>query len=664
MARKAVGGALQLPLFEPSSSWEAPDVGSLPSWQGAKRVAVDVETYDPKLTELGIGVRRGGYVTGISFCLDGGRGYYLPVAHEGGDNLDPVMVWRYLRENAKAFTGEVVGARLDYDLDYLWENEVLFPQVEFYRDIQIADPLIYELELSYSLKSIGKRHGVESKDEDGLRQAARDYGLDPKKEMWRLPARFVGQYAERDVTAPFEILDKQEAILLKADQFGFDRRKIWDLESRVLPILVKMRRRGVAVDWERLARIEKWSEDRERWALDIVHRETGVRVGLGDVWKPEALAPAIAATGFELGQTSQGKPNIDKAVLDAVGGKVGWALGLARKVNKLRTTFAASLRTYQTNGRIHCTFNQIARETEGGDQKGARYGRLSCVDPNLQQQPSRDYFAPMWRSVYVPEPGAIWACNDYSQQEPRWTTHFAAEMDLPKAREAAQAYHDNPKLDNHDFMAKLTGLPRKAAKNIYLGLCYGEGGAKLSHDLGLPTRWCLSYKDGRQFKREFFEDMRDAFHRRGEIGDGTVYEAAGEEAQRIIDTFDERAPFIRQLAKKAEGAAKSRGFVRTIMGRVLHFQPRGDGTYDWTHKALNRVIQGSSADQMKAAMVELDRAGFFLQLQVHDETDSSAATVAEAKAIGQVMREAVPARVPFRVDTEVGANWGYIKEAK
>lgn len=664
MARKAVGGALQLPLFEPSSSWEAPDIGSLPSWRDAKRVAVDVETHDPKLTELGIGVRRGGYVTGISFCLDGGRGYYLPVAHEGGDNLDPSMVWRYLRENAKAFTGEVVGARLDYDLDYLWENEVLFPQVEFYRDIQIADPLIYELELSYSLKSIGKRHGVESKDEDGLRQAARDYGLDPKKEMWRLPARFVGQYAERDVTAPFEILDKQEAILLKADQFGFDRRKIWDLESRVLPILVKMRRRGVAVDWDRLARIEKWSEDRERWALDIVYRATGVRVGLGDVWKPEALAPAIKATGFELGQTSQGKPNIDKAVLDAVGGKVGWALALARKVNKLRTTFAASLRTYQTDGRIHCTFNQIARETEGGDQKGARYGRLSCVDPNLQQQPSRDYFAAMWRSVYIPEPGAIWACNDYSQQEPRWTTHFAAEMDLPKAREAAQAYHDNPKLDNHDFMAKLTGLPRKAAKNIYLGLCYGEGGAKLSHDLGLPTRWCLSYRDGRQFRREFFEDMRDAFHRRGELGDGTVYEAAGEEAQRIIDTFDERAPFIRQLAKKAEAAAKSRGFVRTVAGRVLHFEPRGDGTYDWTHKALNRVIQGSSADQMKTAMVELDRAGFFLQLQVHDETDSSAATVAEAKAIGQVMREAVPARVPFRVDTEVGANWGYIKEAK
>lgn len=658
---------LQLPLFETPCAWKAPDLGSLPDWGGASRISIDVETKDSELRTLGCGVRRGGYVTGISFAIDRGeetRGWYLPVAHEGGDNLDPAMAWRYLRDNAKRFKGEVVGARLDYDLDYLSENEVLFPEVKFYRDIQIADPLIYELELSYSLKNIGRRWGVESKSEGKLREAALNYGLDPKKEMWRLPARYVGEYAERDVTSPLEILRLQEPKLDEVDQWGSSRRQIWDIESQVLPILVRMRRRGVAVDWDKLSKIEKWSEDRERWCLDIVARETGVQVGVGNVWDSNSMGAAIEAfIGRDLPLTSKGQKEVTQETFDRIGGKVGWALAKARKFNKVRTTFAASLRNHQTNGRIHCTFNQIARETEAGDQKGARYGRLSCVEPNLQQQPSRDYFAKMWRSVYVAEPGAIWACNDYSQQEPRWTTHFAAELDLPKARDAAQAYHDDPNIDNHQFMADLTGLPRKFAKNLYLGLCYGEGGAKLANDLGLPTRWALSYKDGRRFVREFFASSHDAYMRRGEIGDGFVYVAAGEEAQQVIDTFDARAPFIRKLAKKAEATAKSRGYVRTILGRRLHFEPRGDGTYDWTHKALNRVIQGSSADQMKKAMIEIDQAGYFLQLQVHDETNTSCGSVAEAKEVGNLMRHAVPGRVPFRVDTEVGANWGYIRKA-
>jgi DNA polymerase I-like protein with 3'-5' exonuclease and polymerase domains len=664
MVKGRLGGALQPPLFETPCSWKAPDMGSLPSWAGASRICVDVETKDEQLTELGIGVRRGGYVTGVSFAIDGmDKGFYLPVAHEGGDNLDAAQVWRYLRAQGKAFKGEIVGARLDYDLDYLWENEVMFPQVKYYRDIQIADPLLYELHLSYSLANIGKRFGVESKNEGMLRQAAIDYGLHPKKEMWRLPARFVGEYAETDTQSPLTILRKQEPLLDALDQDGHNRREIWDVESQVLPILVKMRRRGVLVDWEKLAYIEAWSEKRERQLLAIVARETGVQIAVGDVWKAEVMSQALEATGYECRRTADGAPEVTQEVFAEVGGKVGWALGKARKVNKLRTTFASSLRRHQTNGRIHCTFNQIARETEAGDQKGARYGRLSAVDPNLQQQPSRDYFAALWRSVYIPEPGAIWACNDYSQQEPRWTTHFAAAMDLPGARKAAQAYCDNPKLDNHEFMAKLTGLDRKHAKNIYLGLCYGEGGAKLCRDLGLPTRWCLSYRDGRNYLKEYFTDSSDAYLRRGELGDGFVYEAAGQEGQKVIDTFDARAPFIRKLAKRAEKRANSRGVVKTILKRVLNFESRGDGTYDWTYRALNRVIQGSSADQMKKAMIAIDAGGYFLQLQVHDETDSSCGSVKEAKEIGRLMTDAVTARVPFMVDTEVGPSWGEIKEA-
>lgn len=624
----------------------------LPSWADAKRIAIDCETRDEHLKTLGIGVRRGGYITGVAFAIDGGPKFYLPYRHAGGDNLPEDAVLRYLRENGKAFSGELVGANLSYDLDYLWEEDIFFPQVEFYRDVQIADPLIYELHNSFSLDEIGKRHGFEGKQEQLLREAAAEFGVDPKKGMWRLPARYVGEYAEMDVDMPLGIMRVQEKKL--AD---IQAQKVWDLESKVLPILVKMRRRGVRIDEEKLTKIEEWTLQEETSALAIVKESTGYSIEVGDVWKSKNLAPPLQAIGVSLSKTSTGEWSVDQDAMSSIDHPVAHAIAWARKVNKLRTTFAASVRTYMVNGRIHCTFNQIARETESGDQKGARYGRLSCTDPNLQQQPSRDEFAKMWRSIYIAEEGALWACNDYSQQEPRWTTHFAAVMDLPKAREAAQAYHDDPMIDNHQFMADLTGLKRTFAKNLYLGLCYGEGGAKLCEDLGLPTRWAL--RNGKEI--QYFEEQYQAMQARSELGRGYIWRAAGEEGQNIIDQFNERAPFIGKLAEAAKERVEANGYIRTPYGRRLHFPLRSDGSYDWTHKSLNRLIQGTSADQTKAALVEIEAAGHFMQLQVHDEINCSVPNEKAAKEIAEIMANVVKGEVPFRVDTEVGPNWGDIK---
>lgn len=602
-------------------------------------------------------------MTGYSVTIEHGPTFYLPVRHEGGDNLPEEQVLGYLRSNAKSYRGDVVGANLSYDLDYLLENGIEFHRDARFRDIQIADPLIYELHPSYSLANIAKRYGFEGKDESLLKDAAQAFGVDPKGGLWKLAARFVGPYAEQDTRLPLLILRKQEELLEKNDLWN-----IWNLESRVLPVLVKYRRRGVRIDVEKLNQIEQWSIAQETEALALIKAETGHHIALGDVNRAEAFAPALAAIGVkELPQTSTGKDSIDKALLTKLGHHpVAKAMLHARKVNKLRSTFVASIRRYMVNGRIHCTFNQIARETESGEEQGARYGRLSAVDPNMQQQPSRDEFAKMWRSIYIPEPGAIWGCNDYSQQEPRWTTHFAASSPIPSkeiAEQAAQAYWDNPALDNHDFMAKLTGLDRKFAKNIYLGLCYGEGGYKLCQDLGLPTRWAA-----RVNKRDtvYFESRREAMEYRAQANDPYVriFATAGEKGQGILDTFDKRAPFIRELATLAANAAKKRGFVRTAGGRQLNFPVDDHGNFDWTHKALNRVIQGSSADQMKTAMVLIDDQlpNAYIQLQVHDELDGSFGSEAEAQAVADVMRNAIPGtKVPFRVDTECGPSWGEVK---
>lgn len=677
------GGALQLGFFTPESDWKPTPISELPSWKGAKRIAIDAETRDPSIAEkMGSGSLRDGYSVGWAFAINGGPKHYIPIRHEGGGNLPEQEALRYLRDNVKHFDGEYVGANLSYDVDYGYNDEFEWNKEARFRDIQIADPLIYELHFSYSLANIGKRYGVEAKDETLLREAAESMGLDPKGGLWRLHSKYVGAYGERDVASPLEILRKQEEII--------DRKKlnsIWDLETDVLPVLVRMRRRGVRIDLDKLDEIEQWTLREEQVALDLVKRETLVDVGVGNVWSKKALEPALKELGVRLEYDAKNVPKIDQALLDRIEHPVADAIKRARKVNKLRTTFAASIRKYMINGRIHCSFRQIAAETESGEQKGVRYGRLSAIDPNLQQQPSPDRdpeIAGEWRKIFIPEEGAIWGCNDYSQQEPRWTTHFASVMDLPRAREAAKRYRDDPTTDNHEMMTRLVygdkqvdkwietdpkgdfKVHRGYSKNIFLGLCYGEGGAKLCRDINKPTRWVLYVGWGRNKQTFYFDTMREAMAARTKAGKGYYREAAGEEGQFILDKFDAEVPFVRELAKAATARAESVGFVRTVLGRQLHFEQKDDGSYDYTHKALNRVIQGSSADQTKLSIIELDRAGVFLQLQVHDETDGSFGTVQEAKQAGDIMRDCILSRcqpeVPFKVDTEVGPSWGEMKE--
>ena len=174
------GASLQLSLFAPESPWRPPALSILPSWKGAKRVAVDTETRDPDLRELGPGVRRpnDSYICGYSFAIDGGPAFYLPVAHLGGDNVeDPEGAWRYLEDQAKDFDGEIVGQNLSYDLDFLAEPRqpskmapakpaIVFRGAKAFRDTMVADALCNELQNSYSLDAIAARRGLPGKQEE------------------------------------------------------------------------------------------------------------------------------------------------------------------------------------------------------------------------------------------------------------------------------------------------------------------------------------------------------------------------------------------------------------------------------------------------------------------------------------------------------------------
>lgn len=637
---------VQVPLWHAlEGAWSPPPVASLPQWPTNGRVCIDVETRDDLLTKLGPGVRRGAYIVGYSFAIEGGPSFYVPMRHAGGGNVEnPANAIAYLRDQAKQFRGTIVGANLQYDLDFLAEEGVTFTP-EWFRDVQIADPLIWELHDSYSLENIALRRGLQGKNEEQLRRAAQDWGVDPKKELWKLPGRHVYDYAVGDVDLPLKILREQEK-----DIESEDIQAIFDLESRLMPVLLKMRRRGVLIDQPHLQRVEDFAIVECGKSLEEVKHHTGRSLVMDDVMKPGAVAPVLESIGVRLDTTSLGKPSIDKDLLEKIDHPVATALARARRLYKLRNTFVASIRSHMTNGRIHASFNQLRGASadsaiEGADdEKGARYGRLSSCDPNIQQQPGRDpEFAKLWRCIYLPEPGMLWAACDYSKQEPRVLTHYA---ELTKCR-GAKAFADKLRTDldacPYKELAAITKTGYKETKIIYLGLSYSMGGAKLCRTLKLPTVW----KPGR---------------------DGKLREMAGPEGAALFKAFHDGAPFIRDLNYKIQDAIQARGYIRTLLGRKIHFPmkefptvnpvTRKEERYDWAHKGLNRLIQGSSADQTKRAVINLDDAGHYLQLQVHDEVDGSVRDEREGESMGRIMRNAVELTVPMRVDVEIGPSWG------
>jgi DNA polymerase I-like protein with 3'-5' exonuclease and polymerase domains len=274
---------------------------------------------------------------------------------------------------------------------------------------------------------------------------------------------------------------------------------------------------------------------------------------------------------------------------------------------------------------------------------GTVTGRLSAANPNLQQVPARhEIIGPMVRSLFLPEEGQFWAANDFSSQEPRLLVHYATLLDLPGAEKMANAYREDPNTDFHQMVADMAGIKRKAAKTIGLGLMYGMGKAKLAAQLDLPL----------------------------------------DEASELITTFHQKVPFLRgtidAVMRRIEHPA-SGGSIRTLLGRKCRFPlwepveygvnkplPREQAIIEYgqrikrsgTYKGLNRLIQGSAADQTKAAMVALHKAGFDLLLQVHDEVAISVRDKSEAEEASRIMAQAVTLEVPSRVDVEVGPSWG------
>jgi len=616
----------QIPLFTPETEWVMPD--SLKNLKGYKEIAIDLETNDPNLLSLGsANVAGDGHIVGVAVAVDGWKGYY-PVAHEGGGNMDKKLVYSWLQDILNQTDTTFIFHNAMYDVCWLRrEGMTINGHIV---DTMIAASLIDENRLSYRLDILSKHYVGIGKDEKILIEAAKDYGLDPKKDMWRLPALFVGQYAERDAESTLKLWQR-----LKVELLNQELMDVFNLETKLFPCLVDMRFKGVRVDLEKADNIKKNLMDREAKIVSKIKGLTGIDV---EIHAARSIAKAFDKLKLPYDRTEKSnEPSFTKNFLQNHPHELPKLIADAREINKAHTTFIDSITKHAHNGRIHADINQIR-----SDQGGTVTGRFSMSNPNLQQIPARHpELGPMIRSIFIPEEKTTWGSFDYSQQEPRILVHYAKLQNLEGVDEIVEAYNQGD-ADFHQVVADMAGIERKQAKTINLGLMYGMGKNKLMAELGL---------------------MKDS-------------------AEKLIKQYHTKAPFVKQLMDNVSRKANDRGKIRTLLGRACHFdlwQPVQFGVfkplplemarkeYDeplkraFTYKALNKLIQGSAADMTKKSMVALYENGIIPHIQIHDEVDISVESPEKAEQIIEIMESAVELKVPNKVDYEQGDNWGDIK---
>ena len=638
-------------MFEAQKEWICPE--NYPDLKGYKYIAIDLETRDPDLKSRGSGAIIGnGEIVGIAVAVDGWSGYY-PIAHQGGGNLEKDKVIDWIKDVCSSDSVKLFHNAM-YDVCWLRAAGVKING--HIVDTMVMASLIDENRLSYTLNSISYEFLGEVKDEKALIEAAQSWGIDPKSEMYKLPAMYVGNYAEKDAQLTLELY----TVLNKDIQLN-KLNNIFELETDLFPCLIDMKFKGVRVDIEKAQQLKRQLVKQENELLLKIKQETGIEP---QIWAAKNIAEIFDKRELKYERTEKSSaPSFTKNFLSEHKDPIVQMIAKAREINKAHTTFIDTILKFTHKGRIHADINPIR-----SDQGGTVTGRFSYANPNLQQIPARNKeLGPMIRSLFLPEVDHKWGCFDYSQQEPRLVVHFAAENDLIKndksIKEIIQKFKNND-VDFHKIVADMAGISRDQAKTINLGLFYGMGKAKLQAELGLSTK---------------------------------------NEAEELFNQYHESVPFVKQLmlATINEVNDSETGSIKTILGRQCRFnkwevnifkrgtmntlfntkeEAQAQFIKEWvemypaaekekiipkvkrslTYKALNKLIQGSAADMTKKAMLDLYKEGIVPHIQIHDELDISVIDDNQAKKIVQIMEGAVTLAIPNKVDYESGKTWGDI----
>jgi DNA polymerase I-like protein with 3'-5' exonuclease and polymerase domains len=596
-----------------------------------REIAIDLETKDPRLKSHGPGWATGhGDVVGIAVSYDGFTAY-LPFGHEGGGNLDRGIVLKWFEKEIAKHPSDKIFYNAAYDVGWLGrlgvklEGRIL--------DAMLAAPLLNENRFSYSLNAVAYDYMGEMKSEAALREAAQEFGVDPKGELYKLPATFVGEYAEADARLTLQLWQTFKSELSKEDLW-----QVFDLETEVLPLCIEMTRRGVRVDLDQAERLKQDLLKEVKKILSGIKKETGISI---ELWAAASIAKVFDKLEIPYGRTKTGLPSFTKNFLSQHEHPIAQQIVEAREYDKIGNTFLSSIFRYAEKDRIHGHINQL--RSEGG---GTVSGRISMSNPNLQQIPARNPdMARKIRGLFLPEEDEQWASMDFDQQEPRILVHFSSltNKGLTGSDVFVDAYKTKQNTDFHQMVADIADIPRKQAKTINLGIMYGMGQTKLAEQLDVST----------------------------------------DEAKRLMRQYHDDVPFVKELMDAVQRKVSHRdkgGFVRSLLGRKCRFDlwepnlfvsskalPKEEAHIEYgdnikrayTYKALNRLIQSSAADQTKASMAAIHKEkGKIPLVQIHDELAFSVSDKKEARELCDIMESSVELQVPTPCDISLGPNWG------
>jgi DNA polymerase-1 len=654
-------GGEQLLLISPPSDWVRPK--ELPDLRGVETIALDRETMDPGLNS-GKGpswMHDEGRITGISVAWRPHKrapiqGVYLPTGHPDSDCFDPAQVAQWERDHQKAGIRFVM-QNAAYDIGFGVSRWGLGIPTKI-DDTSAMAYMVDEQMLNYGLDALCKWRGLPGKNEKVLREAATAYGLDPKQEMYKLPARYVGTYAEQDAMATLMLAENLGPLI---DAQGL--RDAYQLEMDLVPVVHQMMRRGMRIDPNVTDQLYDKFKMQSLTALADLSTKLGQTVGMDDIRQTKWLEKAHDACKISYPRTATGAGSFKK---EWMRDHQHWLPKLIQRAKAREDAAEKFVKSYIVdhvhNGRLHASVHQYRAEVAGGDDDarggGTRTYRFSYSDPPLQQMPKRDDETAEVRKAFLPEEGEQWLSADYSQQEYRLFVHYAGMRKLPKAAEAVQRYIDDPTTDFHQWVAEMTSLDRKKAKDANFAKIYGAREKKFAAMIGKSIA----------------------------------------EATAIMTQYDQQMPFANMLFQECERVAEERGYIKLLDGARVRFDwwfagwrsndnsskwngeeytadCRGeeakrrvaDESHPWyrkmlrrsrCYKALNGLIQGSAARQTKMAMRDCARAGFAPTLQIHDELGFSVKNKSSIKPITDLMCGAAKLMVPMQVSAKLGPNWG------
>ena len=557
-------------------------------------------------------------IVGLSFCVEPGIAAYLPLGHDyagAPPQLDRIRALEALKPILEDPEKPKLGHNLKYDAHVLQNHGIRLAGMRY-------DTMLE----SYVWNSVGTRHDMDSAALCYLGRRTLTYedmtGKGAKQIAFsQVPVERASEYAAEDADVT---LCLHRALWPKLESVPALARLYEEIEQPLVPVLERMERQGVLVDRELLrAQSSKFATQLQE-LLQQARREAGHDI---NVDSPKQLQQVL----FEklqlpvLRKTPTGQPSTAEDVLEELA--ASYALPRIvldyRGLAKLKSTYTDKLpeQINERTGRIHTSYNQAVAQT----------GRLSSVDPNLQNIPIRRPEGRRIRQAFIAPPGHTLLAADYSQIELRIMAHLSGDEGLLAAFAEDRDVHRATAAEIFAMpLADVTADQRRAAKTINFGLIYGMSPFGLARQLGIERSAAQSY----------------------------------------VERYFQRYPGVRRFMDDTRRQARERGFVETVYGRRLYLPDIRSGnaqTRQYAERAaINAPMQGTAADIIKRAMIAVDAwcaredAPARLIMQVHDELVlevRSDAVERVSEAVRDRMTSAAELRVPLRVDVGTGANW-------